>query len=72
MQLYKIFKTTHAMIHLCFSSLGAEELPTGWEKQYDAPSGRFYYVDHINLKTQWENPSLGYAPPPAIGKLPDI
>ena len=46
-----------------------EELPTGWEKVYDASSGRFYYIDHINQKTQWDNPSSGYAPPAAAGRM---
>ena len=54
-----------------FLFLGAEKLPTGWKKEYDPLSGRFYYVDRINLKTQWENPSLGYAPPPVRGKIQD-
>lgn len=30
-------------------------LPPGWEQKVDA-SGRAYYVDHINRKTQWERP----------------
>ena len=31
-------------------------LPPGWEKAYDE-SGRAYYVDHNNGKTQWVHPS---------------
>ena len=79
------------MIHQYFSHLGVwriwrrmENLPIGWEKRYDEQSGRYYYVDHINSKTQWENPTLGYsayyhnnaivlsfAPPQARGKTQD-
>uniref|UniRef100_A0A673Z8E7 Membrane-associated guanylate kinase, WW and PDZ domain-containing protein 1 n=1 Tax=Salmo trutta TaxID=8032 RepID=A0A673Z8E7_SALTR len=33
------------------------ELPTGWEKIEDPVYG-LYYVDHINRKTQYENPIL--------------
>ncbi|XP_031423337.1 membrane-associated guanylate kinase, WW and PDZ domain-containing protein 1b isoform X9 [Clupea harengus] len=33
------------------------ELPTGWEKIEDPVYG-VYYVDHINRKTQYENPIL--------------
>ncbi|KAI1897175.1 hypothetical protein AGOR_G00080510 [Albula goreensis] len=33
------------------------ELPTGWEK-IDDPVYGVYYVDHINRKTQYENPVL--------------
>uniref|UniRef100_A0A674E3D7 Membrane-associated guanylate kinase, WW and PDZ domain-containing protein 1 n=1 Tax=Salmo trutta TaxID=8032 RepID=A0A674E3D7_SALTR len=33
------------------------ELPTGWEK-IDDPVYGVYYVDHINRKTQYENPIL--------------
>jgi hypothetical protein len=32
-----------------------EDLPHGWERKTDA-TGRVYYVDHINRKTQWERP----------------
>lgn len=30
-------------------------LPPGWEQKVDA-SGRTYYVDHVNRKTQWDRP----------------
>ncbi|XP_016394351.1 membrane-associated guanylate kinase, WW and PDZ domain-containing protein 1b isoform X7 [Sinocyclocheilus rhinocerous] len=33
------------------------ELPTGWEK-IDDPVYGVYYVDHVNRKTQYENPIL--------------
>ena len=32
-----------------------DRLPAGWECKTDA-TGRVYYVDHINRKTQWECP----------------
>ncbi|GCC39764.1 hypothetical protein chiPu_0023645, partial [Chiloscyllium punctatum] len=31
------------------------ELPYGWEKISDPVYG-FYYIDHINQRTQFENP----------------
>uniref|UniRef100_A0A673HBF7 Membrane-associated guanylate kinase, WW and PDZ domain-containing protein 1 n=1 Tax=Sinocyclocheilus rhinocerous TaxID=307959 RepID=A0A673HBF7_9TELE len=37
--------------------LSASELPPGWEK-IDDPVYGVYYVDHINRKTQYENPVL--------------
>nr|2YSE_A Chain A, Membrane-associated guanylate kinase, WW and PDZ domain-containing protein 1 [Homo sapiens] len=40
------------------SGLDSElELPAGWEKIEDPVYG-IYYVDHINRKTQYENPVL--------------
>uniref|UniRef100_A0A673KK24 Membrane-associated guanylate kinase, WW and PDZ domain-containing protein 1 n=1 Tax=Sinocyclocheilus rhinocerous TaxID=307959 RepID=A0A673KK24_9TELE len=39
----------------CFASF--PELPTGWEK-IDDPVYGVYYVDHVNRKTQYENPIL--------------
>uniref|UniRef100_A0A672SC26 Membrane-associated guanylate kinase, WW and PDZ domain-containing protein 1 n=1 Tax=Sinocyclocheilus grahami TaxID=75366 RepID=A0A672SC26_SINGR len=39
----------------CFAPF--PELPTGWEK-IDDPVYGVYYVDHINRKTQYENPIL--------------
>uniref|UniRef100_A0A8C9W9H3 Membrane-associated guanylate kinase, WW and PDZ domain-containing protein 1 n=1 Tax=Scleropages formosus TaxID=113540 RepID=A0A8C9W9H3_SCLFO len=38
-------------------SLSFSELPAGWEK-IDDPVYGVYYVDHINRKTQYENPVL--------------
>eukprot|EP01032_Pedospumella_encystans_P025733 gene25733-29071_t len=32
-------------------------LPPGWEQKVDA-SGRTYYVDHVNRKTQWDRPRI--------------
>ncbi|XP_031757088.1 membrane-associated guanylate kinase, WW and PDZ domain-containing protein 1 isoform X2 [Xenopus tropicalis] len=37
--------------------IGSPELPAGWEKIEDPVYG-VYYVDHINKKTQYENPVL--------------
>lgn len=31
-------------------------LPPGWEQAYDSVSGRYFYVDHDNKRTQWINP----------------
>uniref|UniRef100_A0AAY4BX09 Membrane associated guanylate kinase, WW and PDZ domain containing 1a n=1 Tax=Denticeps clupeoides TaxID=299321 RepID=A0AAY4BX09_9TELE len=39
------------------SPLPSTELPAGWEK-IDDPMYGVYYVDHINRKTQYENPIL--------------
>lgn len=33
-----------------------EPLPEGWEERQDA-NGRFFYVDHINRRTQWFRPT---------------
>jgi hypothetical protein len=44
------------------SSSMERPLPHGWEKKLDA-SGRTYYVDHINRKTQWERPQEDFEEP---------
>lgn len=31
-------------------------LPSGWEVAVDAESGKIFYVDHVNRKTQWFDP----------------
>jgi len=31
------------------------DLPRGWEMRFN-PEGRPYYIDHLNKKTQWEDP----------------
>lgn len=31
-------------------------LPEGWEKRSDPNSARFYFVNHENRTTQWEDP----------------
>lgn len=36
---------------------GEDELPYGWERVTDERYGS-YYVDHINRRTQYENPVL--------------
>ena len=33
-----------------------DPLPEGWEERQDA-NGRFFYVDHINRRTQWSRPT---------------
>ncbi|KAK7113963.1 ubiquitin carboxyl-terminal hydrolase 8-like isoform X2 [Littorina saxatilis] len=35
----------------------APSLPPGWEKRLDAPTRRYYYIDHNHGKTQWVPPS---------------
>ena len=37
-----------------------EPLPEGWEERQDA-NGRYFYVDHINRRTQWERPTRSAA-----------
>ena len=32
-------------------------LPNGWEVRTDEKTGRPFYIDHINKKTQWKHPS---------------
>ncbi|XP_042227647.1 uncharacterized protein LOC121870007 isoform X3 [Homarus americanus] len=43
---------------------GFQGLPHGWEVKFDGRSGRYYFVDHINKQTSWEDPRLKSAPPP--------
>ncbi|XP_071515312.1 uncharacterized protein [Panulirus ornatus] len=43
---------------------GFQGLPQGWEVRFDARSGRYYFIDHVNKKTSWEDPRLKSAPPP--------
>ena len=31
-------------------------LPNGWESKKDENTGRYFYVDHVNKKTQWRHP----------------
>ena len=33
-------------------------LPKGWEERTDPNSGKSFYVDHTNKKTQWEDPRV--------------
>ena len=33
-----------------------DPLPEGWEERQDA-NGRTFYVDHINRRTQWDQPT---------------
>ncbi|XP_072886655.1 membrane-associated guanylate kinase, WW and PDZ domain-containing protein 3a isoform X3 [Hemitrygon akajei] len=39
------------------TSVGLYELPYGWEKISDPVYG-FYYIDHVNQRTQFENPVI--------------
>ncbi|XP_066941988.1 mucin-5AC isoform X1 [Macrobrachium rosenbergii] len=39
-------------------------LPQGWEVRFDARTGRYYFVDHVDKKTSWEDPRLKNCPPP--------
>lgn len=36
---------------------GEDELPFGWER-IDDPQYGIYYIDHVNRKTQYENPVM--------------
>jgi hypothetical protein len=44
---------------------GREDLPTGWEKKLDLPSGKVFYVNHSLRAISWE-------PPPKRGPAPPI
>lgn len=55
-------------------SLKMNNLPEGWEYFFDNKTGRIYYYDRLNNRTQWERPtrpalpeSTG-SPQPADGK----
>ena len=48
--------------------LDEDELPPGWEKQYDKASGRVYYIDPNTQITQWENPGSREALTEPVGK----
>ncbi|XP_076045971.1 uncharacterized protein LOC143028156 isoform X2 [Oratosquilla oratoria] len=39
-------------------------LPNGWEVRFDSRAGRYYFIDHVNKVTSWEDPRLKVAPPP--------
>jgi hypothetical protein len=36
-----------------------DSLPPGWEAKLDPNSGKTFYVDHVNKKTQWTHPAIG-------------
>ncbi|XP_019619101.1 PREDICTED: uncharacterized protein LOC109466018 [Branchiostoma belcheri] len=36
--------------------MAAQPLPPGWEAKYDAGTGRYFFIDHINKKTSWTDP----------------
>eukprot|EP01115_Flamella_aegyptia_P004810 TRINITY_DN2055_c0_g1_i1.p1 TRINITY_DN2055_c0_g1~~TRINITY_DN2055_c0_g1_i1.p1 ORF type:complete len:134 (-),score=44.07 TRINITY_DN2055_c0_g1_i1:167-568(-) len=39
------------------------QLPPNWECKFDPSSNRWYYVDHVNKKTQWEPPAIQVSAP---------
>ncbi|XP_060069367.1 ubiquitin carboxyl-terminal hydrolase 8-like [Ylistrum balloti] len=39
-------------------TIPSPNLPEGWEKQRDNKTGRYFYVDHRNSRTQWEPPMI--------------
>ncbi|XP_022242295.1 uncharacterized protein LOC106459851 isoform X2 [Limulus polyphemus] len=39
-------------------------LPPGWEQRFDKNLGRFYYINHSNKTTSWQNPSQNLDHPP--------
>ncbi|KAK3869486.1 hypothetical protein Pcinc_025206 [Petrolisthes cinctipes] len=43
---------------------GFHGMPKGWEVRFDAKIGRYYFIDHVNKATSWEDPRLRSAPPP--------
>ncbi|XP_076353852.1 uncharacterized protein LOC143248872 isoform X2 [Tachypleus tridentatus] len=36
----------------------SENLPSGWECRYDPRSGRYYFINHTEHTTTWEDPRL--------------
>ncbi|XP_078604731.1 uncharacterized protein LOC144878225 isoform X2 [Branchiostoma floridae x Branchiostoma japonicum] len=38
--------------------MAAQPLPPGWEAKYDAGTGRYFFIDHINKKTSWTDPRI--------------
>lgn len=36
-------------------------MPPGWEAVYSNEAKRYYFVDHVNKKTQWEDPRLTHS-----------
>ena len=47
---------------------GAPPLPQGWERRVD-PSGKVFFIDHINKRTSWVHPVTGQ-PDPSMPSLP--
>ena len=43
------------------------DLPSGWEEKRDPSTGKYFYIDHVNKRTQWEKPKIMPDPslPPA-------
>jgi hypothetical protein len=48
------------------------KLPPGWEARRDPSSGRIYYIDHVNKKSQWKKPAeQPYDAPPPLPPSPE-
>ena len=43
------------------------DLPSGWEEKRDPSTGKYFYIDHVNKRTQWDKPKVFPDPsmPPA-------
>ena len=50
---------------------GREDLPTGWEKKLDLPSGKVFYVNHSLRAISWEPPPKRGPAPPILGSRGD-
>lgn len=40
-----------------------EPLPPGWDQRLDAPTGRYFYIDHNTKSTTWDDPRLSLRRP---------
>ena len=34
------------------------DLPSGWEEKQDPSTGKYFYIDHVNKRTQWDKPKV--------------
>ena len=34
------------------------DLPPGWEEKHDPSTGKYFYIDHVNKRTQWDKPKV--------------
>ena len=34
------------------------DLPSGWEEKRDPSTGKYFYIDHVNKRTQWDKPKV--------------
>lgn len=48
---------TASTTKVTFASNNDDNLPEGWEKKWAAAQGKYYYVNHITKKTQWQCPT---------------